>query len=220
MSPPSYGYVVMEPDTPDAQHWLGVALGDGWTVVYRLAYEGQGAKRRARILEARIIPCPLADFVPHRDITLAADVAKRREGWTSGPFSFAAVHRRVTARHFADSLAAIASRLTAAAHPAWGFPASHVEQPRRGAGRPARPPTFYAAFAVRYAAVESDLRRVRTSTRNILARQYKKPVSTIGKWIWTARQLGFLTPVTRGKRGGLATPIAYTLSERPPSKRR
>jgi hypothetical protein len=222
MSPPSYSYIgpnELTPDDPD--YWLSIALGDGWSVGYRLEYHGSGAERRARILEARIVPCGRpGEFFPKRDAKVMAAMATRR-GETIGPFSFAAIRRGVTARHFADSLAAVALRVTQgpAAHPVWGDPASRVEQPRRGAGRPGRPRTHYAEFAVRYEAVECDPDRVRTSTRNILARQYKKPVSTIAKWIRTARQLGFLTPVTRGQRGGRATPIAYTLSEPKHSKR-
>ena len=81
-------------------------------------------------------------------------------------------------------------------------------------GRPGRPKADYAKFALRYHAIEHDSRREPgQSTRKILSREWKVPVSTVAKRLRTARKLGFLTEVVRGQRGSMATRLAREVAK-------
>jgi hypothetical protein len=201
-----------------ARPWLLVPLNAGWIAAYRLTYRGAGARRRARIAELRIVPGHGA-FDSSRDYALS-DPAVAEPGYTPTPFSFDMLRRGLTARGFDDALAAAAA--PGMSDPFWvefGVPPPFRESPPkpRGPGRPPKSPAFYAAFAIAYNDIENIRRReARTSTRDILARRYKVPVTTIGKWILRARQLGFLgvKKRVRGQRGGFATPAAYAVAEK------
>lgn len=189
------------------EYWLTLALGGGWVAAYRVTYHGEGARRRVRIEELRVVPGRTgrdADFHPGMRSATRPDTR----------FSFDAVRRRITARYFADAFAAI--QIPEDDDPAeWGAPppATTGHPTRRGAGRPPRPRIFYAKFAVRYHYVEHDMRRnPGQSTRDLLAAEYKVPITTIAKWIRTARHHGLLTPVVRGQRGGMKTRLAEELS--------
>jgi hypothetical protein len=152
--------------------------------------------------------------------------AERRTSAFSA-FSFEAIRRSITARHFKDALAAAIGPLLAPdaagnevlleifGSPVAALAAVSKQSKERTAGRPGRPAVFYAKFALRYHDVEQDpLREAGASTREILAEHYHKPVTTIGKWIRIARQQGFLTPGVRGRRGGMATKVARELIKR------
>lgn len=211
------GYLVVESKAGN-EYWLKLPIGERWTAAYRLTFEGEGVRRRARIIELRVVPGRAGDFYPNRNYE-SWESRERASGRAATPFSFDAIRRGVTARLFADALAVVGTLIPHDDEPDdWGTPAFQLESAsskHRAAGRPGRPLTFYAKFAVRYSDVEHGTRRERgASTRAILARQYKVPVTTIGKWIRTARQHGFLTPVVRGQRGGMATNVARELSAR------
>jgi hypothetical protein len=135
------------------------------------------------------------------------------------------MRRRLTARRFADGLAAVGS-LIGRDEPdfdprEYGDPPARLKGSAvRRPGRPrVRPPAFYAKFALRYEYIENVSRREPgDSTRELLARQYKVPLTTIGKWIRVARQRGFLTKVVRGQRGGQATRRAHDVNAREEKK--
>jgi hypothetical protein len=200
-----------------ARPWLLVPLNVGWIAAYRLTYHGDGARRRARIAELRIVPGHGA-FDSSRDYSLS-DSAVAQPGYKPTPFSFDMLRRGLTARGFDDALAAAAA--PGISDPFWiefGVPPPSRESPPtpRGPGRPPQSPAHYATFAIEYDRIENiERREARDSTRDILRDKYKVPVTTIGKWILRARQLGFLTVKkrVRGQRGGWATPAAYALAE-------
>jgi len=194
----------------EVTYWLAQRLTDAWTIAYRLTYTGTGVRRRARIHEARIVACGVEAFTPDQ--------------WHSAttPFSFDRARRGMTARRFADALAAVVGELphNDAVDEQWaemlGHPAASVEKPPRAPaiGRPGRPRSFYAEVAMRYHHVEHVARREPgASTRGTLARHYKVNVTAIGKWLQTARRYGLLTPVVPGQRGSMATNLAKQLSE-------
>jgi hypothetical protein len=159
-------------------------------VAYRVSYTAQGSRRRARIHEIRIVPKLPSGFDPALDSGTVPASA----------LSFAALRRRVTARHFGHAMQAVRVPDPKPAR---------VATRRRGPGRPPLPAHFYASLAVHYARVENDTRRDgRESTRDKLAAHYQVPVTTIAKWIHMARQRGFLTSVARGERGGQVTELA------------
>ena len=202
-------------------YWLMVPLDNKWTAAYRLAYHGQGAHRRTRICELRIVRCRPGEFDPRIDFEIWGihPLSAGPPRPVFPPFSFEAVRRGITARLFTDALAAVPAMLPPDDPPDdWGNPPSRLERTRTRRGRPIRyPPVFYAEFAVRYHDVEHDERREPgASTRAILAKRYKVPLTTIGKWIRIARQRGFLTRVVRGQRGGMATHAARELMKRGP----
>jgi len=223
------GFLVIEPDDGNpTTYWLTHPLGQGWVAAYRLSYHGDGSLRRARIRELRVVPGlpgprgKPTDFYPSANYSFLESRV-----WPSGltrapigPFSFDALRRMITPKMFRHVLAAAGSLIPDDEPPEeWGNPASQLEAspPRRAAGRPPRyPPVHYAKFALQYSKVENNHRKERgKSTRDILARRYKVPVSTIGKWIYVARQQGFISnEVRRGGRGGVAMPAADKLVER------
>jgi hypothetical protein len=174
-----------------------------WIVAYRVVFRERGTRRRARIVELRI---SASEFLP------------RPVNDPRATFSFDAVRRGVTERQFQAALAATVDALTS--DPFLEQVAKTIKPVRqlrnsaegRGAGRPGRPRSFYAKFAIRYHDVEHDERREPgTSTHAILATEYSKPPTTIAKWIRIARQQGFLTPAHRGQRGGMRTEAALAL---------
>jgi hypothetical protein len=216
MVKPAPAYLVTGPDGHD--YWLMVPLDNKWTAAYRLAYHGDGAHRRARICELRIVRCRPGDFHPRIDFEKwGLHPLSKVPRPVFPPFSFEAVRHGITARLFADALAAVPALIPPDDAPEeWGGPASRLESTRPRRGRPVSySPEFYAEFAVRYHNVEHDERRERSaSTRALLAKRYKVPLTTIGKWIRIARQRGFLTRVVRGQRGGMATHAARALTKR------
>ena len=190
--------------------WLQIEVAPGWTAAYRVTFQGDGPRRRTRIHELRIVPTSTAlgrSFQPQ--FNYAAWESSRQ-----APFSFEAIRRRLTMRAVSDALTAVRTEVADLdTDDAWWIdfmtPSAAVETPRRGPGRPRRPLEFYAEFAQRYHQVENLRRReAGDSTREVLAKEYKVPVTTIGKWIRVARQQKLLTPVVRGQRGGVATPRA------------
>lgn len=208
------GYVVW-----GKQSWLYHSLGEGWTAAYRMTYQGQEPNRRARIVELRIVPAGPAGIPRHGVGAFNPDKRDVLPWALTAPlFSFDAIRRGITARHFRDALTSMTT-LVVQEDPEEerDGPVSRLQTPtgvRRGGGRP---PThsraFYATLAVDYDDVEHSSRKEPgASTRAILAKRRRVPVTTIGKWILTARRLGFLTAVARGQRGGRATPTAYNLS--------
>ena len=192
------------------QHWISMPLDASWMAFYRVQPTVVGEKRRTRIAELRIVPTDSpARFGLEWNYEYYARLAKKA-GRTITLFPFDAVRRFVAPRHFDDALAATAPLTLAGQMP----PERDKSRGRRGAGRPGRPLTFYAQFAVEFDTVENDKRReAGFSTRTALARKYKVPDSTIGKWIYVCRQRGLLTARVRGrgKRGGRATEAARDL---------
>ena len=200
------------------QYWLTVRLKPGWMAAYRITYHGDGSQRRARIRELRVVPVPGlgAEFLPSYPYE-RLEAKLETAGKAMAPFSFESIRRYLTARRFADALAAVGSLIPDEETPdEWGSPATQLEKhQRQSVGRPALPLSFYAAFAMRYHSVEHAPRREPgTSTRAELARKYDVPVSTIGKWIRTARLKKLLTPAIPGRRGGMATDLAKQFSKK------
>ena len=208
------GYFVLDATaSKPREDWVWYSLADGWTVAYRVSYTGEGARRRARVHEVRIVPeadhfnGPKQNYVVYEQ--MLADRGRRIP-----PFSFEAVRRRVTPKMLSHVLHAYATTPGLAGTDAPGFRAAKLAKPRRG-GRPTRPLRFYARFAVAYERVENnDRREPGTSTRAILARRYDVPPTTVAKWIKVARERGLLTRVRRGERGGMATEHARQLLTR------
>jgi hypothetical protein len=202
----------VEEDATGEQPWVLIGLDIGWAAAYRVRDQGDASDGRLQILELRIVPSPFG-----RDARRAFDSRRRTPVAPLTPFSFDTV-RRITARSFDDAVAALVTMpaIEGEAPGEWR-PRAEREQTRarRGPGRPSRPRTFYAEFAVRYDDIENnDNRERQVSTREILRRKYKVPLTTIGKWIRVARECGFLTAVTRGQRGGRATPAARALVQK------
>jgi hypothetical protein len=188
-------------------------MGKGWAVAIRVTYAGEGAKRRARVHEVRVVPGEPGEFDPQRDYAMweqRVGASRRR------PFSFEMLRRRVTLRHLADALRAFVKTPADAADDDLADEVQstdRIETVRRG-GRPARPLRFYAKVALAYERIERNERREpQASTRAILAKRYKVNLTTIARWIHVARKRGLLTPVTRGSRGGMATEKARYLVE-------
>jgi hypothetical protein len=197
--------------------WLTMTIDTIWMAVYRVEFQGEGPRRRARILELRIVPCAAFGFDPRHDF----DDMRKRNRLPIASFSFEAVRRKVTKRLFHDALV-VAAQIplepdVEGFDGPWANPATELEPPPRARRGPGRPPVrdlaFYAKFTVQYERVEHSDRRDKTSTREILAAKHHVPVTTIGKWIRVARQKGLLTPVVRGQRGGFATERAYQLTK-------
>jgi len=221
------GYYTEETARGAKEYWLTVRLVDGWIAAYRVIYRGDGAHRRAHIGELRIVPAlsgQHANFSPSVRYDFYERIAKAH-GRTIPPFAFEAVRPILTPRFFADALAVLGKFRQDDKDDPWEDPlwppplgAARVEPvapTRRAPGRPPRDPLFYAKLAVAYDQVEHFSRREPgASTRATLARRYKVPVTTIAKWIRTARQHKFLTPVRRGQRGGQAMPTAHELIAR------
>jgi hypothetical protein len=101
----------------------------------------------------------------------------------------------------------------------YGSPVTQLGRPadpsaRRSPGRPGRPKKFYAKLALEYERIEHGTRRdLGKSTREVLARRHKVPITTIGKWLQQARQRGFITKGERGQRGGNATDLARVIAQ-------
>lgn len=204
----SIAYAVFTPEHGPDDQWLVMSLGEEWTAAFHLATR-DGATAEAVITELRIVPCRPTLFTPEFN---RRNSLVRSGRLAVGTFPFEAMRRGVTARRVVDALIALAPRGDDELTPPARLAASAA---RRSAGRPGRPRKFYATFAVRYEAIEDDERREPgASTRAALARQCKVPVTTIAKWIRTARQLGFLTAVAPGQRGGRATTLAKAFSTR------
>ena len=195
--------------------WLEVPIGGRWIAAYRLAHSNDALTPHATILEVRIFP-------DENDRERPGEWSARVRGHqaqTFTPFSFERVHRHIIAKAFNSALAATWENTTdvdPALRNAFGPPTAR-HRPDRGAaaGRPGHPRTFYALLAVRYDAIEHNEREPRSSTRQDLQRRFypKASLPAIGKWLSTARKLGFLTNVERGQRGSRATDLARRLVE-------
>ena len=196
--------------------WLEIPIGDGWIAAYRLAHAGSPRAPRTRILEVRVFPDE-RERVASGEWS-AAVLGNRAKALRQ--FSFERLRRGVTEKSFDAALQA--TRANAEKHgalEAFGHPGRGHRSDRegRGAGRPGRQRSFYALVAVRYHRIEHHSRRpVGTSTREVLRARHYPDASTaaIGKWLTTARRLGFLTKVSRGQRGAMATDIARALAEK------
>ena len=184
--------LVRPPADERDQLWLEIPINDAWIAAFRVEWSGppKSARRRARILELRVTPSERETTRPPK------------------PFAFAALRRIVTERGFNAALAATVDNIAAQGKAAiFREPASGLDR-RRGAGRPRKPDHFYARIAVRYSRIENDPDRDgAASTVARLADKHHVPITTVGKWLTTARKLGFLTPTARGQRGGRVTTL-------------
>jgi hypothetical protein len=184
--------------------WFVKPLGGGWIAWFRLAPR---PRRVPMITEVRVIPLE-ARPLPGGEWMAALKGRRAR-----------LPHTPLTTRRFrgaspTEALPLIREHLARLAGPVLrrgffiGTPAPTPVHDTKGPGRARYPRLHYARVAARYVALEETRGSRRDSTLKTLAREYDVSYMTVVGWVRTARRLGFLTKLAKGRRGGKLTEAA------------
>jgi hypothetical protein len=180
----------------DGSLWLEAPLDAHWRACYRVQLQGV-RRRRFVIAEVRLLPieegalpgewsgATIGPRAAVPDGGISADLFKRLQNRRTLALVAARIHA-LQERYQQDAARVLLQ--------------DELPAPRQRGRPPAKPLSFYRAFARKY--VDAEFYRRDRSTRRTLAQIYRTDEQTVARWIRKCRGLGLLSKTAAGRRGG------------------